>query len=70
MTFAAKVIEVIERRVGISDRHLSEELKRSVQQVNGECRYLENLGRIERKKIGDSLIGNYLVRQRPKLRVV
>jgi len=70
MTFAMKVMEVVERRVGISDRHMSEELKRSVQQVNGECRHLENLGLIERKKIGDGPIGNYPVRQRPKLTVV
>jgi hypothetical protein len=36
-----------------------------VQQVNNECRHLANLGRIERKKIGDEPIGNFPVRNPP-----
>ena len=70
MTFGNKVTEVVERRPGISDRHISEELKCAVQQVNGECRHLANLGRIERKKADDEPIGNYPIRQPPKLTVV
>jgi predicted transcriptional regulator len=70
MTFANRVTEVVERRPGISDRYISEELKCTVQQVNGECRHLENLGHIKRKKVDDEPIGNYPVRRPPKLTMV
>lgn len=65
MSFANKVIDVIERHPGISDRHLSEVVSSSVQQVNSECRHLENLGRVERKQADGLPMGNYLVRKKP-----
>ena len=70
---AVKVMEVVERRPGITDRELSESVfgtRHRVQQINGECRHLKNLGRLERKKIGDQPIGNWPVRQQPKLTVI
>ncbi len=70
MSFAARVMEVVEHRPGIADRPLAEALACSVQQVNGECRHLENLGLLSRKKGDGEPIGNYPVRQRPTLTVV
>jgi hypothetical protein len=73
MALANKVIEVVERRPSISDRELSEAIfgtpHRSTQ-INSECRHLENLERLVRKKIGDEPIGNYPVRNPPKLTIV
>jgi hypothetical protein len=70
MLFADRVMEEATRRPGASDRHISERLGCRVQQVNNECRHLANLGCLERKKIGDEPIGNWPVREPPKLKLV
>ena len=73
MTLATKIIDALKNNPGSSDRTLSEFIfgtpHRSTQ-INGECRHLENIGRIERKKIGVGPIGSYLVRPKPVLTVV
>jgi hypothetical protein len=73
MTLAIKITDVLKNNDGSNDRTLSEFIfgtpHRSTQ-INGECHYLENIGRIERKNIGDGPIGNYLVRPKPVLTVV
>jgi hypothetical protein len=72
MALANRVVEEIERRPGISDRQLSEIIfgtpHRSTQ-INGECRHLENQGRLKRRKVGDAPVGNYPVRTPPKLKI-
>jgi hypothetical protein len=73
MALADLVIELIRRRPGVTDRQLSEAVfgtPHRVQQINGECRHLENIGRLERRKSGDQSIGNWPVREKPMLRVV
>lgn len=73
MSLANTIIEIIRRRPGISDRELSESIfgkRERAQQINGECRHLVNLGRLERRKVDCESIGNYLVRQAPVLTVV
>lgn len=62
---ADKIIDLIELRPGISDRCLSETIfgtphRRT--QINGECRYLALIGRIQRRKTGYEPIGNFPVR--------
>jgi hypothetical protein len=73
MTLADFVIEIMRRRPGITDRQLAEAIfgtPQRVQQINSECRHLENIGRLERKKVGDEPIGNWPLREKPLLRVV
>jgi hypothetical protein len=60
----------LDRQPGASDRQISEKLSCRIQQVNNECRHLENLGRIERKKIGDEPIGNFRIRKPPTFKIV
>lgn len=72
MALADKVIEALQRRPGISDRELSRSIfgtRHRVQQINGECRHLENCGLIIRRKEGDQPIGNFPVRA-PKLKLM
>jgi hypothetical protein len=70
MLFADKVMSELDRQPGAPDRPVAEALGCRVQQVNNECRYLVNLGRLERKKNSDGLIGNWPVRTPPKLTIV
>lgn len=69
MSLATKVMAIVEQRPGVSDRALSKLIfntpHRSTQ-INGECHYLQNLGRIARKKIGDEPIGNYPAQTTPQ----
>jgi len=65
MALADKVIETVQRWPGISDRELSQSIfgtRHRVQQINGECRHLENCGRIIRRKEGAQPIGNFPIR--------
>ena len=56
------LLYIIQRRLGISDRGLSEAIygdDQRHQQVNSECRNMENKGLISRR--GGPPIGNYAV---------
>jgi hypothetical protein len=70
MLFADRVMDELHRQPGASDRQVSENLGCRVQQVNNECRHLANLGRIERKKIGDEPMGNFSVRRPSTFKIV
>jgi hypothetical protein len=70
MTFAEKVMVELKRQPGLSDSAVAKVLGCRVQQVNSEYRHLENLGLLERRKIGDEPIGNWPVRNKPDLKVV
>jgi len=52
MSLATKVMAIVEQRPGVSDRALSQLIfntpHRSTQ-INGECHYLQNLGRCTKK---------------------
>jgi hypothetical protein len=70
MTVADEVIETLEQMPGSTDRTIAEKRGRRHQQINGECRYLEQQGKVERRKGEDGVIRNYLARPRPLLTVV
>jgi hypothetical protein len=73
MSLSEKITEVLKFTNGIPDRPLCEAVFRTrdrVPQINQECRFMEQRGLLERKLRPDGLIGNYLVRIRPDLRVV
>ncbi|MER8505058.1 MULTISPECIES: hypothetical protein [unclassified Mesorhizobium] len=66
MTSLANTIEFIAgRRAGLSDCEIAEAIygERTQQLVNGECRYLERAGKLERRPRADGIIGNYLPSQ-------
>jgi hypothetical protein len=70
MTLADKILGELQLQSGRTDRALAEAIlgtRHRIQQINGECRHLEMLGRIERRKVGDAPIENYLVRVKPTL---
>jgi hypothetical protein len=73
MTLAEKIVRELDRVRGLSDRQLSEVIfgtRHRSTQINGECRYMECRGVIERKKQGFGPILNYLARPRPNLRLI
>jgi hypothetical protein len=69
-TFGEKLLLEVNRQPGATDRALSKVLGCRVQQVNNESHHLQNLGILERRKIGDEPIGNWPVRNKPELRIV
>jgi hypothetical protein len=70
MTVAQEISQALDNMPGATDRAIAEWLGCRHQQVNGECRYLEQLGKVERRKGEDGLIHNYLVNVKPKLSLV
>jgi hypothetical protein len=73
MIRAEQVIAALDQHDGSSDRQLSEVIfgtRRRSTQINGECRYLANRGLIVRKKWDGEPIRNFLVRPKPKLKLV
>jgi len=61
-SLADKIIEVIVRQPGITDRWLAEAIfgpGAAQQKVNGRCRLLANQNKIVRRKRDDGLIGNF-----------
>jgi hypothetical protein len=73
MTRAEEIIGELGRRDGQSDRELAQSIFRNryrVQQINSECRYMRDCGRINRRLRDDGIIGNYLMRLRTELRLV
>jgi hypothetical protein len=69
-TFAEMVMLAVKRQPGASDRAISSALRCRVQQVNNECHHLQNLGLLQRRKIGDEPIGNWPVSDKPALKLV
>lgn len=65
MTLRQTIQFIVERRAGISDCDLASAIygERIQQHVNGECRHLENLGKLVRCKRPDGITGNYLPSQ-------
>ncbi len=66
MTLVERIIELLKRRPGLSDRKIADELfgiDKPQQPVNIACRDLEKKGIISRQKTGGNPIGNYLTDQ-------
>ena len=66
MTLAERIIDLLKRRPGLSDRKISDELfgvDEPQQPVNSACRDLEKKGILIRQKIVGNPIGNYLTGQ-------
>ena len=56
MTLADKILCELKVQSGLTDRALAETIlgtRHRIQQINGECRHLEMLGRIERRTSGE-----------------
>jgi len=62
MSFSELVLEIVKRRPGVTDRELAEAAGCVVQQVNGECRHLEQVGKLKRRKEAAEPIANYVRR--------
>jgi hypothetical protein len=70
---ADRIAEILVKTPGLTDRQLSEVLYGTRDQcttINGECRYMKQQGKLDRKKRDDGLIGNYLACRKPKLTLV
>ncbi len=73
MALAHKIIAQLEATSGMPDRPLTEAIFGSryrATQINQECRYMEQLGLINRKPRHDGLIGNFMIPKKPQLRLV
>jgi hypothetical protein len=73
MTRAEEIIIELGLRDGQSDRELTQSIFGNgyrVQQINSECRYMHDCGRLDRRLRDDGIIGNFLRRPRPELRLV
>ncbi|MBV6450754.1 MAG: hypothetical protein MHPDNHAH_01480 [Anaerolineales bacterium] len=66
MTLAEKIVELLKRKPGLSDRNITDELfgiGKPQQPVNIACRELKKRGILIRRKISGKPIGNYLTGQ-------
>lgn len=73
MSLAEKITATLAVTNGMPDRPLGEAIfgtRHRVHQINQECRYMEQLGLLQRKLRPDGLIGNFLTRQKPTITLV
>ena len=70
MIFADKVIGFLELHNDLPDRKIAEHLGCRVQQVNSECRFLEQRDKLERRKGEDGIIHNAIFTTRPQMKLV
>jgi hypothetical protein len=70
MPFADKVIGVLELQNGLPDRAIAGRLGCTAQQVNAECHFLEQRGKLGRRKGEDGIVCNVLLATRPQLKLV
>lgn len=73
MTLSDRIVPNVEHRPGITNRELSVAVfgtPNRAMQINNECAYLAQIGRIERRREGSEPYRNYPVRKKPTLTVV
>jgi hypothetical protein len=73
MTLELKILSDLGRCNGQAGRQLAQSIfgnRYRVQQINSECRYMRDCGKIDRRPRADGIIGNYIVRPQPDLKLV
>jgi hypothetical protein len=73
MTLELKILSDLATCNGQSDRQLAQSIfadRYRIQQINSECRYMRDCGKIDRRPRVDGIFGNFIVRPKPDLKLV